>query len=432
ETGLSLGLRGAGRSYGDAALNSNGWVLDLTGFNRILHWDPARGIMTVEPGVTVEQVWKMALPDGWWPAVVSGTMAPTIGGVVAANIHGKNNFKAGPIGDHVLEFELLTPRGDAYTCSRTENSELFHAAIGGFGLLGIFTRITLQLKKVYSGELEVEAFPFGSISEMVAIFEERRAEADYLVGWVDCTAGGRHLGRGMIHMAQYLAEGVDPEPGETLRVHAQELPSKIMGVFPKSLTYLALRPFVNNPGFTFINNARYHTSRWALRGHRYRQSHAGFAFLLDYVPNWKWMYRPGALVQYQCFIPAAETVRVFETILRTCQIERLPSYLGVTKRHRPDDFLLSHAVDGYSFALDFPVTPANRERLFAMLRRLDEVVLSAGGRFYFAKDLTLQADRIARIWSPDTLETLRRLKDQCDPDHRLQTDLARRLLPELC
>ncbi len=156
-TGHSVGLRGAGRSYGDASLNAEGITLDLTRMKRILAWDPQTGVITVEPGVTIQQLWQYTIEDGWWPNVVSGTMFPTLGGAAAMNIHGKNNWKVGPIGDHIQEFEILLPTGETKLCSRSQNAELFHAAIGGFGMLGVITRLTLHLKKVHSGLLKIEA-----------------------------------------------------------------------------------------------------------------------------------------------------------------------------------------------------------------------------------------------------------------------------------
>ena len=110
--GRSLGLRGAGCSYGDASVNDGGHVRDVTRMNRILGWDPETGVAELEPGVTIEQLWKRILPDGWWPRVVSGTMFPTVAGAAAMNIHGKNNFAVGTFGDAVHEFDLVLPSGE--------------------------------------------------------------------------------------------------------------------------------------------------------------------------------------------------------------------------------------------------------------------------------------------------------------------------------
>src|SRR5207244_2705202 len=155
--GRNVGLRGAGQSYGDASTNAENLCLDTSRMNRILEWDPSSGRVRAEPGVTIRQLWQYTIEDGWWPPVVSGTMAVTLGGAAAMNIHGKNNYRVGPIGDHLLEFELLLPSGEVLRCDREQNRELFFAAIGGFGMVGCFTSLTLQVKRAHSGFLSVEA-----------------------------------------------------------------------------------------------------------------------------------------------------------------------------------------------------------------------------------------------------------------------------------
>lgn len=430
ESGLSVALRGGGRSYGDASLNEGGLVLDVTRMNKVLDWNPQTGQITLEPGATIEKLWKTIIPDGWWPPVVSGTMFTTMAGCAAMNIHGKNNFKAGPFGNHIIEFDILLPTGELKTCSRAENADLFHAAIGGFGMLGCFTRVTLQMKKIHSGNLWVEVFSTRNIQEMVDEFEDRVPESDYLVGWIDCTASGRGLGRGIVHQAGYLPEGVDPAPRETLRVSAQELPTKIFGAIPKSMVWWPLGFFMNNWGMRLVNTSKYWSTLLTPRGHRYYQPHAAFAFLLDYVPNWKWSYRPGGLIQYQSFLPRETAVDVYEKLIRISQREGLPPYLGVFKKHQPDPFWMTHAVDGYSLALDYRVAPKNRRHVWALCRRLDRIVLDAGGRFYFAKDATLQEEAISQFFPSETIDKFIELKNACDPDNVLQTNLSRRLFGE--
>jgi len=426
ERGLSVGLRGAGRSYGDASLNAEHICLDLTRMNRILDWNPQTGVITVEPGVTIRQLWQYTIEDGWWPYVVPGTMFPTLGGCAAMNIHGKNNWKVGPLGDHILEFDLLLPTGKIKRCNRQQNPDLFHAAIGGFGMLGCFLRLTLELKKIYSGLLAVEPISVASLAEMMEVFEARRGKADYLVGWIDCFAKGRSLGRGLIHQADYLAPGEDPQPAQTLRVENQELPDTLLGVVPKSLMWRLLKPFTNNLGVRLINSAKYHLSRRHSH-HVYRETHAGFAFLLDYVPDWKFAYKPGGLIQYQSFIPTANAEPAFRAQLELCQRRGLVPYLGVFKRHRPDPFLMTHAVEGYSLALDFKVTARNRERVWALTSELDRIVVEADGRFYFAKDSTLHPAGLEHYLAEERVQKFLALKRQCDPEERLQTNLYRRI-----
>ncbi|MEX2162140.1 MAG: FAD-binding oxidoreductase [Anaerolineales bacterium] len=425
QQGVSIALRGAGRSYGDAALNSGQIVLDLRLLNRIKKWDAQHGRITVEPGVTIEQLWKHVLADGWWPPVVPGTMFPTIGGCLAANIHGKNNWVAGPLGEHVVEFKALLPNGKQSTCSPSKNKDLFYAMIGGMGLLGVFTSITLQLKHIHSGNIEVSAWAEPTLAGMLAAVDEHKA-SDYVVGWVDCTALGARLGRGQIHAARYLPSDEDPDAERSLRVDAQVLPDRMFGVVPKRLLPPLMAPFVNNLGTWGVNLAKYLSSRTIGNHKKYRQSLVAFNFLLDYIPDWERSYGRGGLIQYQSFLPKAAAADVYLAMLRVCKRAGLPSYLGVLKRHRPDKFLLSHAVDGYSLALDFKVTGGNRARLTALAGELDKLVLAAGGRFYFAKDSTLHADEVRSYLGTAALQKFRTLKRKADPGNLLQTDLYRR------
>ena len=189
QTEQTLALRGGGNSYGDAFSNAEGIVLDTTRLTRILAWNPETGILCAEPGVTIEQLWQYVLGDGWWPPIVTGTAKTTLGGCAAMNTHGKNGWRKGTFGDHTLEFELLLPTGEVKTCSRTTNNDLFHAAIGGAGLLGVFLSLTLQMTRVYSGLLEVEAVARPHMAAMLADLAEHQDTADYIV---DCGDGGNY------------------------------------------------------------------------------------------------------------------------------------------------------------------------------------------------------------------------------------------------
>src|SRR4030095_1123344 len=180
------------------------------------------------------------------------------------------------------------------------------------------------------------------------------------------------LGRGVIHAARYLHEGEDPNPEHTLSPASQELPTRILGVFPKAWTWRFLRPFVNDSGMRLINLAKYLASRAHVDEHAYRQSLAGFSFLLDYVPGWKLAYGPGGLIQYQAFVSQEDARRLLSRLLELSQERGLVPYLGVLKRHRPDPFLLTHAVDGFSLALDFRVSTnaARRADLWRLCQAL--------------------------------------------------------------
>lgn len=422
--GLTVTARGTGLSYNDVSLNSGGIVLDMTGMDQILEWDPAAGVVRCESGVTLEQLWKKVEPDGWWPPVVSGTMKTTLGGCLSANIHGKNNFQKGTIGEHVTEFTAMLPTGALMTCSPGKNADLFYAMISGLGMLGVFTSVTMQMKRVHSGLISVDARPVRNLREHLSDLLENAPHYDYIVGWLDTVQGGKNLGRGQIHAAKNLKEGEDPNAHETMKLSYQHLPDRLFGVMPKSMLHYFMNPFLNNLGVWGINTAKYVAS---LRTHTFRQSHAEFHFLLDYVPDWERSFGRGGLIQYQSFIPKETAEDAWREMLQLSHQRGLPSYLGVTKRHRPDNFLLSHAVDGFSLAMDFRVTDGNRKRLGEQLQEFDKIVLAAGGRFYFAKNSETSAESARAFLGEETIAKFKKIKKRCDPNGLLESDLYRRI-----
>lgn len=424
EEGVTVGLRGNGRSYGDAALNPGGVVLDMRHMNRVLAYDPETGVIEAEPGLTIQGLWQHTIADGWWPPVVPGTSYPTLGGCVAMNIHGKNHYKLGGIGDHVLELDLVTPSGEQLTLSRQQRPDLFHAVVGGFGVLGCVTRVKLKLKRVYGGRLRVRQWAVPDLDAQFQAFESA-SEHDYFVSWVDCVGDGAS-GRGQIHSASYTAEGEDPEGRSTLNRAGQALPKTMMGV-PMPLVAPALKVFYSsNLGVHFTNELKYRASQFGSTD-AYFQPHAAFHFLLDQMPGFRNAYEPGGFIQFQPFVPREHAREVFRQILDISKRKGIVSYLGVLKRYRPDDFLMSHALDGYSLALDYPITRSNKAELWRMCHHFSDLVCEAGGRFYPAKDLVIRPDHLQRTIGDSALATFRALRAEVDPERILSTAWASRV-----
>lgn len=427
--GRPLALRGAGKSYGDASTSVGGRVLDLTAMNRILEFDPATGVAVCEPGVTVRDLWRRAIGFAYWPKVVSGTMAVSMGGAAAMNIHGKNNYALGSFGECVRSFDLLAPSGESVHVTRDSDPDLFHAAISGFGMLGCFTKLEIATKRVHSGRLRVWGIPAKDLDHNLELIEGLRGEADYLVSWLDLHGKGRGLGRGLLHRADQLRPGEDPEGLCYLDPCRQDVPPSLFGVVPKGWLWPGMWCAVHMRQVWLVNWLKFQAGYHEARSSPYLQSHGAFHFLLDYVPRWEWMTKPGGLIQFQPFVPAASASKVLRAIIERCQRAGHVPYLGVLKRHRPDPFLMTHAVDGFSLAMDFAVSSSRRrrDRLWRLCQELAETVLDAGGRFYYAKDAVLLESSFARVHGEDTVAQFRALKRRWDPDDLLQTDLSRRL-----
>lgn len=428
ESGGTLGLRGAGCSYGDASLNVGGKLLDLSRMDQILSFDEQAGEAVVQPGVTIRQLWRYAIAKRFWPKVVPGTMEVTCGGAAAMNIHGKNNFAVGTFGDSIVSFKMITPAGEVLDCDRHHNTDVFHAAIGGFGMLGVFLELRLKLKPVACGRMRVTAVATHTLRESLDYLEEHRESADYLVGWLDLHAKGEALGRGAVHHADHLQPGEDPAGEELFEAELQDVPLRLFGIVPKAWIWPGMWLFLHCGLWWFVNAAKYYAGIREAKKPPVLQTHGAFQFLLDYVPNWKKMTSPGGLIQFQPFVPKEHAEQVYRTLIERCHAAGLVPYLGVLKRHRPDPFLMTHAVDGYSLAMDFAVKKASKDRLWALCNELATVVLAAGGRFYYAKDAVLEASSFDRIHGDEAVTKFRALKKRLDPQGILATDLSRRML----
>jgi decaprenylphospho-beta-D-ribofuranose 2-oxidase len=430
--GWTVGFWGNGRSYGDAAINESQLILDFGRMNTVLSWDPSTGIIVCEPGVTIDKLWRHVIGDSYWPPVVSGTSFTTMGGIAAANIHGKNNWKHGPIGEHILAFTFVTPDGQIREVTKESDLELFSTAIGGFGWLGAFASITIKMKRVYSGRLDVLPFSCRNLDEMFAGFERcNNADFDYVVGWIDAFPDGADLGRGQIHAARYYDEGEDPAGKYMLRETDQAPSTTLFGVFPKKFMWIFIKPFANRYGMRLINAVRYFLMTLELNHRAHPQPHAEFNFLLDFVPNWQFIYKPTGLIQYQLFIPKAHAKEVFRRALELQQELGIESWLLVMKRHREDGLLMSHAVDGYSLAQDFVVTNKNRQALYDLCQQFSDMVTKVGGRFYFAKDSVLESRSVRVSLGAEVLGKFFALKRRLDPDKLLQSNLYRRVFGEM-
>src|SRR5208282_3541673 len=199
----SLIARGAGRAYGDAALNDQNRVVDLTRLNRMLAFDAATGILRCEAGVTIAELIDVFMPRGFFPPVTPGTRFVTLGGSIAADVHGKNHHRDSSLASHVTSFDLMIASGEVLRCSREENAELFRATVGGMGLTGVILELELRMRRVESAYLDGELIRAGNIDAAIEAFERADAEWGYSVAWIDCNSGKGALGRSVLNVGNF-------------------------------------------------------------------------------------------------------------------------------------------------------------------------------------------------------------------------------------
>jgi FAD/FMN-containing dehydrogenase len=425
--GLSVISHGTGHSYSDAALNTMGVIIDLTEMRRILSWDPEKGIMQVEPGVTLRDMVRVALVDRWWPPVTPSTADATIGGCVAVNVNGKNAWKCGSFGEHLLSITMLLATGQVLTLSPESDPQLFRALVGSAGLLGIITSITLQLKRIPSGRVDVLVRSAASIGEILAIFQEEQS-ADFLEAWVDGFAGGHHLGRGIVTCSKY-SNGCDEEfptiNRRTAQPQASHIPDRITAGCARCAGRI-VRPAVKS-GVHITNSMSYWWSRWRDREVIRRRSLFHYTY---YPPAAFTGYRtllPQGTETFQAFVPYSQSEVLFKEIIRRSHENDFMPLWCIIKKHRRDPFLLSYQVDGFSLEVNYQVVPQTLQRLHRMLRELMDLVIVAEGRFYLAKDSLLTHTLYRRSIGNAAVEAFLHLKQVYDPEMLFQSNLFRRV-----
>ena len=405
--------RGLGRSYNNAAQCDGGVVISTARLNRIIELETATGLATCEAGVSLEQLMIAGLAAGWFVPVSPGTRQVTVGGAIAADVHGKNHHVAGSFAVHVPSFDLLLPGGELRTVTRQGDPSLFWATSGGMGLTGLIVRAVIQLKRVATSRVRVDTVRTADIDETMAVLAEHDTSHGYTVAWSDSLARGARLGRSVVTSGDFAEPGdlpaadrADPfafRPGARLGVPSWMPPG-----------------LINRYSVALANEAYYRRAPRSRQGEL--QTIGAFFHPLDAIRNWNRVYGPGGFRQYQYVVPFGQEAAVrrsFELVSRA----RAASFVTVLKRFGAGDpGLLSFPAPGWTLALD---VPARTRGLDGLLASLDRLVVDAGGRVYLAKDSRVPAGTLAAMYP--RLEEFRKLRAGIDPDGVLASDLSRRL-----
>jgi FAD/FMN-containing dehydrogenase len=401
--------RGLGRAYGDSALPAAGdlIVAGSTLADRVLSFDEATCILTAEAGLSLDQLYRVFLPRGYFTPVSPGTRFVTLGGMVAADVHGKNHHVDGCFGRHVISLKLRVADGSVVTCSRTEHRDLFTATMGGMGLTGHILEVAVRLATVPSPWILRESERIAGLDQFIDALEDAATKWPLTVGWVDCLSQGRDMGRGILFRGRWAA--------------ADEAPRS----FPKLARPVAV-PFTMPGGLMsrhvvqFLNAANYRQQGRHVR--RRIVSPGSFFYPLDGLGEWYRLYGPRGFTQYQCVLPVSGGAGAVRRFLEMVTRVGGGSFLGVIKDCGAEgEGLLSFPKPGISVALDLPM----RRDTQMLVDRLNELVIAEGGRIYLAKDaLTRPGD--FRAMEP-RLDAFLRVRRAWDPQGRIRSAQSVRL-----
>jgi FAD/FMN-containing dehydrogenase len=402
--------RGLGRSYGDSSLPVAGDTVVATPLaDRLLGFDEATGLLSVESGVSLDELVRLFLPRGWFVPVSPGTKYVTVGGMVASDVHGKNHHRDGCFGEHVTHLLLRVADGRIVACSPTVERDLFRATVGGMGLTGHILEITFRMQRVPSPWIWSEAERAPDIEAFTAGLARSAAAWPFTMGWIDCLKQGKHLGRGIIFRGRWA--------------EAHEAPASPPRA-PKPLAVPVNLPSWTLNGLTVsIFNALYYR---LMRKPRVPGPVSPYAFFypLDALRSWNRIYGKAGCTQYQCVIPgdSAATVRRFMEVVAK---RGGASPLCVIKDCGAEGTgLLSFPKPGISIAVDLPV----RSWTQGVVDELNEIVIAQGGRIYLTKDAFTRREHYARM--EPRLPEWQRIRRLWDPERRLRSLQSTRLLDE--
>ena len=403
--------RGLGRAYGDAALPASpaAHVIETVRADRILGFDPAAGVLTCEAGLSLAEVLRVFLPRGWFPPVTPGTKFVTVGGCVAADVHGKNHHRDGSFGRFVDRLRLRVADGSDVIASPSVERDLFLATVGGMGLTGLIVEVAFRLRAVESPWMLVESEGVRDLDSMLAGLEGSARDWPYTVGWIDCLARGKALGRGILMRGRHA---------RAVEVGARRPPR------PRRLRIPFDAPdWLLNPALMRLFNGLYYRSHGAARQRRI-VFHEAFFYPLDAIHDWNRLYGRRGFLQYQCVLPRAAGAAAVCALLERLAASGAASFLAVIKDCGPaSEAYLSFPLEGTTLALDLPYRGAATE---ALVHELDARVLREGGRVYLAKDAVTRGEDWALMMP--RLAEWKAVRDRWDPARRFRSAQSARLL----
>ena len=363
--------RGNGRAYGDSAISSNN-TIHMQHFNRMLSFNSETGQLTAEAGVLLEDVIKVFLPKGWFPYVTPGTKFVTLGGMAAADVHGKNHHKEGSFSNFVDWIELVNENGKVIRCSSDENPEIFQWTLGGMGLTGIIIRMAIRLKRVETAWITQKTISTKNLNETIDLFEQHD-DPTYSVAWIDCQSKGQKFGRSLLILGEHAMLN---DLSTTLRENPLQINNRRNKTVPFEMPNWLLNHFSIS---TF--NSLYYWNGKRKEGEKLVDWDTYF-YPLDSILGWNKIYGRKGFIQFQCVIPPEKSRIGLQNLLNAIVTSGQGSFLAVLKKLGEQDSPFSFPRSGYTLALDFP----NNSKVQKLLHELDEITLAHEGRFYLAKD----------------------------------------------
>ena len=403
--------RGFGRSYGDASYTSGGTTVQMTGFDSS-ELDFATGTVLAEAGTSIEQLISRYLPLGYFVPVTPGTRFVSVGGAIAADIHGKNHHRHGTFGMSVSSMTIQTPIG-TFCTSDSELRELHWATIGGMGLTGFITDAQIKMQVVETSKVAVDTYRTSNIHDLMQKMRLLDEEKSYSVAWIDTLSSGDSLGRSVLTAGEHATVSQLPK-------REQDMPLTVSQVQRLSMPSWVPSKVLNKHTVSIFNEL------WFRKAPKSRQNElqtiSKFFHPLDGVTSWNNIYGRNGFVQYQFVVPDSSEDFVV-TALEKFSKNQCPIFLAVLKRFgEKNQGMLSFPSKGWTLAIDVAADFPNLQHI---LNELDDELVARDGKIYLAKDSRMNSRHLTQMY-PLSKE-FKKIRSRFDPNGVIQSNLSRRL-----
>ena len=369
--------RGMGRSYGDSSIQPNSTIITKK-LNKILHLDSIKGILSAEAGISVLEIIEKIIPHGWFLPVTPGSKFISLGGMIAADVHGKNHHKRGSFRNYIKELTIINEKKKLVKCSQKKNSSLFNYTIGGMGLTGIIYSCKFKLIKINSHLIEQKTIKSKNLKQTIQNIK-KNYNYEYNVAWIDTSANKKNIGRSILFCGNHLKT----KKNEIKKVTFKYNGLKMFNIFPNWI--------LNSFTVKLLNILFYNLTSESKK----QLSINDYFYQLDKIKNFNILYGGKGFISYQFAIPYKNSEKAITEILKILQINKIFSFVSVMKSLGRNDGFLSFGIKGFTLVFDFPIY----KNIDDVLDKIDNIVIKFKGNIYLTKDSRIESNKFKKMQS---------------------------------
>ena len=397
--------RGAGLSYAPASFGKDKLIRDMCSFDRILEFDESSKIVVVEAGISLKKLLMWSFSKQLFLPVLPGQPEITVGGCVAANVHGKNPYKDGTFMEQVEWIELSHPTLGTKIISRSNEKKIFDATCGGLGLTGIITKVALKLQKLSSEIVILSPKKTESLKNTLEIMKQHTSD-DLLYSW-NMGSTLFNFGKGIVTSGIFS----DDSSSKTLQIKERKSMNSNDRLLPFSLWNTLSSPIINSI------NRKIQSGKNIVKKDVYS---ALFPFV-GTARMFYGLYGSNGFNEYQVLIKKKYSVEFIDDLTKLIKSEKPSLTILIMKLFNGKQKLLHFSDEGLSIILNLK----HCNSTLKFLKKLDDIVISYKALPYIVKDSRLTKEVVEQCY-PE-YHVFKEILNEIDPKRIFKSELSERM-----